>query len=164
MRRRDWREADDREVLEDRLGRWAGTTSGCSSRCSRRRTFTTPARSSGSTRPRSAAGSGAAERAIGARLFARTRDGLRPTAAAERLRPHAEAMQAEAAEVVRAAAAATTRASGVVRVATTEALARMLVAEGLLDVRRDHPDIDLELFGSNAPVDSPAAKRTSPFA
>jgi DNA-binding transcriptional LysR family regulator len=93
------------------------------------------------------------ERAVGARLFARTREGLRPTASAERLRPHAEAMQAEATEILRSAAAATTRASGVVRVATTEALARMLVGEGLLEVRREHPDIEIELFGGNTPVD-----------
>ena len=87
------------------------------------------------------------------RLFARTRDGLRPTAAAERMRPFAETMEADAAACVRASAAQETRASGVVRLATTEAFARILVSEGLLDLRREHPDLVVELLGGNRPVD-----------
>ena len=45
------------------------------------------------------------------------------------------------------------RTSGVVRLATTEAFARILVSEGLLDVRREHPDLVIELLGGNQPVD-----------
>ncbi|HEY8074651.1 MAG TPA: LysR family transcriptional regulator [Labilithrix sp.] len=95
----------------------------------------------------------AIEKRLGARLFARTRDGLRPTAAAERLRPHAEAMEAEASALVQAARAVETRATGAVRIATTEAMARMLVSEGLLAVRRDHPELAIELLAGNVNVD-----------
>lgn len=92
------------------------------------------------------------ERSLG-RLFTRTREGLRPTAVAERLRPHAEAMEAEAAALSAAARAVETRASGVVRVATTEAFASLLVTEGLLKLREDHPDLAIEILGENRPVD-----------
>ncbi|HVY49040.1 MAG TPA: LysR family transcriptional regulator, partial [Minicystis sp.] len=80
----------------------------------------------------------ALEANIDARLFTRTRDGLKPTATAERLLPHAEAMEADAAALARAAQAKDTRASGLVRIATTEALAEMLVREGLLGVGDEH--------------------------
>src|SRR5450432_1436358 len=53
----------------------------------------------------------ALEHRLDQRLFARTRDGLRPTAAAERMRPYAETMEADAAACVRASAAQATRTS-----------------------------------------------------
>jgi DNA-binding transcriptional LysR family regulator len=93
------------------------------------------------------------EEKIEARLFVRTRDGMRPTAAADRLRAHAESMEREAAALVRAARARESHASGVVRVATTDALGRLLVAEGLLDLQREHPELVIELMGENRPVD-----------
>lgn len=95
----------------------------------------------------------ALEEAVGATLFTRTREGLRPTAAVERLRAHAERMEAEAAALAHAAAAHERRAKGLVRVATTEALAAFLVAEGLLSVREHHPELFVELLGGNRPVD-----------
>lgn len=95
---------------------------------------------------------GALEKALGARLFTRTREGLRPTAAVERLRPHAERMEVEAAALANAAVAREV-VSGVVRVATTEALGPFLVAEGLLGVRDQHPDLVVEVLGGNRPVD-----------
>jgi DNA-binding transcriptional LysR family regulator len=97
----------------------------------------------------------AIEKALGATLFARTRDGHRPTAAVLRLRPHAEAME-QAARALEAAvgdAAAGTAITGRVRVASTEGLAAMLVADGLLDVSRAHPALDVEVIGGNRPVD-----------
>src|ERR1700744_6272891 len=69
----------------------------------------------------------ALEKSLGAPLFTRTREGLRPTAAVERLRPHAERMEPEARALAHAAVAAD-HVTGVVRVATTEALATYLVA------------------------------------
>jgi DNA-binding transcriptional LysR family regulator len=93
------------------------------------------------------------EKRLDARLFARTREGLRPTATAERLRAHAEGMEAQATALVQAIRAEDARASGVVRVATTEALARLLVSEGLLGLRREHPGLVIELYGGNQPVD-----------
>ncbi len=88
-----------------------------------------------------------------ARLFVRTREGLKPTATAERLLPHAEAIEANMAALQAAVQAGEERASGLVRIATTESLARLLVVEGLLDLQQTHPDLALELFGDNLPVD-----------
>ncbi len=95
----------------------------------------------------------ALEKALGAKLFLRTREGLRPAAAAERLRAQAEKVEAEIRAFTQAATAREDRASGVVRVATTEALAAFLVQRGLLDLRREHPDVIVELMGANRPVD-----------
>ena len=93
------------------------------------------------------------ERRLGTRLFARTRDGLRPTAAAERVRPFAEKMAADAAAVEQAALSEGIQVGGVVRVATTEAIATVLLGHGLLRLREQHPDLLIELLSSNAPVD-----------
>jgi DNA-binding transcriptional LysR family regulator len=93
------------------------------------------------------------EEKLGTRLFSRTRDGLRPTAAAERLRKHAEAMEAELASMVQSARAQQTSVSGAVRIATTEAFGRMLVTAGLLDVQREHPGVAIDLLAENRSVD-----------
>jgi DNA-binding transcriptional LysR family regulator len=93
------------------------------------------------------------ETRLGARLFMRTRQGLRPTAAAERLRPHAERMEVEAEAVVKVLRAGDPRVTGLVRVATTEAFARILAAEGLLRVCQEHAELTVELLGGNHPVD-----------
>jgi DNA-binding transcriptional LysR family regulator len=93
------------------------------------------------------------ERQLGARLFVRSREGLRPTATAERLQVHAERMEHEAAAFEQAASAATDQVAGVVRVATTEAFAALLVAEGLLGLRQEHPGLIIELLGGNRPLD-----------
>jgi DNA-binding transcriptional LysR family regulator len=95
----------------------------------------------------------ALEEELGAQLFARTRDGIKPTAAALRLREHAERMEVEAAALSQAAAAGHEEATGLVRVATTEALATLLVSEGILDLRRRHPDLVVEIIAGNRPVD-----------
>jgi len=93
------------------------------------------------------------ERALGTRLFARTRDGLKPTAAAGRLRPLAERMANDAAEFEQQARASEARAVGTVRVATTEAIATFLVDRGLLATVEHQPDLRIELIAGNAPVD-----------
>ncbi|MGZ3451147.1 MAG: LysR family transcriptional regulator [Polyangiales bacterium] len=95
----------------------------------------------------------ALERSIGATLFLRTREGFRPSVVAERLRPHAEKMEAEARALVSTAVAGELEVFGTVRVATTEALAAWLVQEGLLSLRQAHPALVLELLGGNRPVD-----------
>jgi DNA-binding transcriptional LysR family regulator len=98
----------------------------------------------------------ALERDLGARLFVRTRDGLRPTPAAERLRAPAERMEAGAAELARAGPGRRgDEPRGVVRVATTEALATYLAAHGLLELRDEHPAVVIHLLAGNAPVDIP---------
>jgi DNA-binding transcriptional LysR family regulator len=93
------------------------------------------------------------ERHLGARLFLRSRDGLQPTAAAGRVRPFAEAMAGQATALKQAAQGADRAATGLVRLATTEAIATLLVERGLLSVREQQPGLALELLGSNRPVD-----------
>src|SRR5690349_15631934 len=93
------------------------------------------------------------EAAVGARLFLRTRDGLRLSAVGIRLREHAERMAGEARALVTSAADGGRSASGLVRIATTEALAATLVRRGLLELRGAHPDLEVELLGANRVVD-----------
>lgn len=93
------------------------------------------------------------ERALGARLFVRTREGLRPSALGERLRPHAERIEAEMLSLASAAIAGTAEISGRVRIATTEGLAAQMVRAGLLELRSIHPALELEVLGGNRPVD-----------
>lgn len=95
----------------------------------------------------------ALERALSARLFLRTREGLKPSAEGERLLPHAEAMERAARGLRDAGAAAPDEVSGVVRLATTEAMASRLVSSGLLDLCVTWPRLELELLGGNRPVD-----------
>src|SRR4051812_23439089 len=91
----------------------------------------------------------ALESSLGTRLFARSRDGLQPTSAAERVRPFAEKIAAEATDLVNAARQEEVEASGVVRVATTEAIATVLVDNGLFLLREQHPALTLEIVCGN---------------
>ena len=93
------------------------------------------------------------EHELGASLFVRTRDGLRPTPAALRLRPAAEAMELAARNLASAATEGDDRVTGTVRVATTEAFAQLLVTEGLLALGDQHPDLAIEILGGNRPLD-----------
>jgi DNA-binding transcriptional LysR family regulator len=95
----------------------------------------------------------ALEAAVGARLFLRTRDGLRLSAVGARLRASAERMAGEARALVTSAADGGGAAGGLVRIATTEALAATLVRRGLLELRGAHPELELELLGANRVVD-----------
>lgn len=94
----------------------------------------------------------ALERAVGARLLLRGRDGVQLSPAGERLLRHAERMD-DGATSLRRAARDEGAVRGVVRLATTESLAAFLVREGLLDVRARHPELEVELLGGNRPVD-----------
>jgi DNA-binding transcriptional LysR family regulator len=93
------------------------------------------------------------ERRLGTTLFARTRDGLEPTPAADRVRPYAEKMAADAAALAQAARSDESEVTGVVRVATTEAMAAVLVEHGLLSLHDQHPNLVIEILGGNKPVD-----------
>lgn len=95
----------------------------------------------------------ALEKRLSTRLFSRTREGLRPTAAAQRLLPHAEKMEAELQALSGAASDPDARPGGVVRVAATEAMATNLVTRGLLAVCDAYPELSLELLAGNRPVD-----------
>lgn len=95
----------------------------------------------------------ALERALAAKLFLRTREGLRLSPVGERLRAHAERVEAEVRDLVTASVARGDEVEGTVRLATTEGLAVRLVASGLLDLRGSHPGLDIELLAGNRPVD-----------
>jgi DNA-binding transcriptional LysR family regulator len=93
------------------------------------------------------------ERAVGARIFLRTREGLRLSAIGERLFRHAERMDGEANALLRSAVDGGGTAKGLVRIATTEALAATLVRLGLLELRTAHPDLEIEILGANRVFD-----------
>ncbi|HEY5944006.1 MAG TPA: LysR family transcriptional regulator [Kofleriaceae bacterium] len=93
------------------------------------------------------------EQQLGTRLFTRTRDGLRATAAAERMRPFAETMATDAAAVEQAARSVERSATGIVRVATTEAIAVLLVEKDLLSLRDHHPNLQIRISSTNQAVD-----------
>jgi DNA-binding transcriptional LysR family regulator len=95
----------------------------------------------------------ALEKSLGTRLVVRTPDGVRPTDAANRLRAHAERMETEATELKHAATAREERISGVVRVATTEALGTQLIARGLLRLCAEHPELEVEILAANRVFD-----------
>ncbi|MFO0685389.1 MAG: LysR family transcriptional regulator [Sandaracinus sp.] len=96
----------------------------------------------------------ALEKALGARLFVRTREGLRPSLTGERLRAHAERIEQEMLALASAAVAGDEgEIRGRVRIATTEGMAARLVRGGLLDLQKSYPRLELELLGGNRPVD-----------
>jgi DNA-binding transcriptional LysR family regulator len=93
------------------------------------------------------------ERALGGKLFARTREGLRPTLLAQRLGPHAERIAADMSALRSAAAVGEERPRGSVRLATTEGLATLLIEAGLLQLHDDAPEIELHILAGNKPLD-----------
>lgn len=95
----------------------------------------------------------ALEKSLGARLFLRTREGMRLTALGERLRTHAERVEAEVRTLEGLGLAGGSEVSGLVRVATTEGMAPSLVANGLLSLRDEHPALEIEVLGGNRSVD-----------
>lgn len=88
------------------------------------------------------------EAELGVALFTRSPGGLRPTEAAETLRPHAEAMAAAAAALVRAAAPDDGE-TGVVRITASEVMGAMVLPDILAEFRDAHPGIGIELVLSN---------------
>jgi DNA-binding transcriptional LysR family regulator len=93
------------------------------------------------------------EAALGARLFLRTREGLRLSVAGAALVERAERMAAEAKAIEAAAASTSDAVRGRVRLATTESLATMLVRGGLLELASRHPALEIELLAENRVVD-----------
>ena len=87
----------------------------------------------------------AIEGALGARLFTRTPEGLAPTAAAQRLLPHAERVEAEVLEAERALSGADTRPAGSVRVTTGDGFAAYVLAPALPAFLAAHPGLSLEI-------------------
>ncbi|QAY76545.1 LysR family transcriptional regulator [Sphingosinicella sp. BN140058] len=90
----------------------------------------------------------ALEAELGAALFTRAPSGLIPTATAERLRSHAEAMELAAAAFARAAAEDQALA-GPVRISASEVVSVEVLPPILAPLRAAHPAILLELSASN---------------
>ena len=87
----------------------------------------------------------ALEEDLGSPLFERTRTGLVPTRAAERVLAAAEIMEAAHARMTREASDIETAAEGIVRVSTAPGLSSVFVAPALVRLRKRHPRIAIEL-------------------
>jgi DNA-binding transcriptional LysR family regulator len=87
----------------------------------------------------------ALEQALGARLFDRTPDGAVPTAVADELLPHAEAMERAAVELAGGAGSFEREVEGVVRLSVPPGIADFFVAPFLPALLARHPRLRLEL-------------------
>lgn len=85
------------------------------------------------------------EARVGVRLFDRTREGLAPTAYAERLVPEAESMEAAAQRFISGAASFERRVEGTVRLSASPALADCFVAPMLPRLIANHPELRVEI-------------------
>jgi DNA-binding transcriptional LysR family regulator len=88
---------------------------------------------------------GALEEALGARLFERTPEGFTLTSTGERLLETAHTVEQATIDLERRATGADTRLEGVVRVATSEALAVTFLAAELVALHAAHPAIEVQL-------------------
>jgi DNA-binding transcriptional LysR family regulator len=88
----------------------------------------------------------ALEDQLGAKLFDRTPEGFAITAAGQTILSECEAMESSAAEVNRMVAGHDSRLSGLVKVATTEVLARLVVVPAVVPLMRRHPELQVEMM------------------
>ncbi len=103
------------------------------------------ARVLGTTQPTIGRHVDALEQALGLALFTRSPGGLVPTGGAVALLPHAEAMEAAAAALARAATGAAGGGRGTVRIAASTVVGAEVLPPILRGLRDDHPGIELEL-------------------
>jgi DNA-binding transcriptional LysR family regulator len=85
---------------------------------------------------------------LGVALFTRSPSGLQPTEAALALKPHAEAMAASAAALIRAAAP-DEEGRGVVRITASDIVGGIVLPPILAELRETHPRLELELALAN---------------
>jgi DNA-binding transcriptional LysR family regulator len=88
----------------------------------------------------------ALEDQLGAKLFDHTPEGFAITAAGQSILNDCEAMESSAAQVNRLVAGHDARLSGIVRVATTEVLARLVVMPAVAALMRRHPALQVEMM------------------
>jgi DNA-binding transcriptional LysR family regulator len=88
------------------------------------------------------------ESRLGARLFDRGQTGYAPTESGEAIWRKAEEVEEAVLSLEREAFGRDLRAAGKVRVATAEDIASVIVAPRLLEFRRSHPGILLEIVSS----------------
>jgi len=86
-------------------------------------------------------------------LFTRSARGLQPTEIALALAPHAAAMAAAAAALVRTASAPANAAAGVVRISASEVIGAEVLPPILAALHAAHPRLTLELLLTNASSD-----------
>ena len=91
----------------------------------------------------------ALESDLGASLFTRSTDGLRPTEIAMQLAPHARVMAAAATSLMRTASARDEELRGTVRLAASEVVGGVVLPPILTRFRALHPGVDLALSLSN---------------
>jgi DNA-binding transcriptional LysR family regulator len=89
------------------------------------------------------------EKALGTVLFTRSPHGLLPTDAAVELGPHAEAMAASVAALMRAASGASQEIGGTVRLSASEVVGVEVLPPMLASLREQHPRLTLQLVVSN---------------
>jgi DNA-binding transcriptional LysR family regulator len=85
----------------------------------------------------------------GGPLFTRSPGGLRPTRAAQTLRPHAKAMATAAETLLRTASGDAAEVRGVVRLTASEVAAAEILPPILTEFRETWPGVDVELVASN---------------
>lgn len=107
------------------------------------------ARRLGATQPTIGRHIAALEARLNLPLFTRSQRGLLPTAAANSLLPHAEAMAAAAASLTRAASAEASADFGTVRITASEIVGCEVLPPILARFRHQYPSIKLELALSN---------------
>jgi DNA-binding transcriptional LysR family regulator len=93
------------------------------------------------------------ERALGAALFTRSRQGLIPTGTARALVPLAEAMESAAESIARAASGAAGEIEGVVRITASEVVGAEVLPPVLAALVDQHPRIAFELHMSKRTED-----------
>ena len=93
------------------------------------------------------------EAALGQSLFVRSQRGLTPTPAAEALRPYAQALQANAEALVRAASRRPDAADGLVRITAPKVIATEVLPYLLKNAFERHPQLRFEVEGSDRTVD-----------
>ncbi len=111
------------------------------------------ARALGLTQPSVGRHIDALEQALGATLFTRAPDGLRPTALARELQPSVEAMAHASQHAARVASGAEQEARGTVRLTASQFIGGEVLPALLAPFCAQHPHISVELVLNNASED-----------
>jgi len=92
------------------------------------------------------------EEQLGSKLFDRTPDGFAITAAGQTILSQCEAMESAATSVDRLVAGHDARLSGLVRIATTEGLAHVIIVPALATLAGAHPQLQVEVMTDPRPL------------
>lgn len=92
------------------------------------------------------------EEQLGSKLFDRTPDGFAITAAGQTILSQCETMESAATSVDRLVAGHDARLSGLVRIATTEGLAHVIIVPALATLTGAHPQLQVEVMTDPRPL------------